>query len=76
MRRHLRPKRKELLAYYIRLTVLQFCLELKSLNFNAFQQTRLADLLCSNERSSESPVLKLTVHYCRGHIKRKTLHDL
>jgi len=25
-----------------------------------FQQTQLADLLCSNERSSECPVLKLT----------------
>jgi len=36
-----------------------------------FQQTRLADLLCSDERSSESTVLKLTILYCRGHIKRK-----
>jgi len=41
-----------------------------------FQQTRLADLLCSNERSSECPVLELTVLYCHGHIQRKTLHDL
>jgi len=41
-----------------------------------FQQTRLAGLLCSNELSSECPVLKLTVIYCHGHIKRKTLHDL
>jgi len=32
--------------------------------------------LCSNERSSECPVLKLTVIYCDGHIKSKTLHDL
>jgi len=31
-----RQTRKQVLAYYIRLTVLQFCLELKSLNFNAF----------------------------------------
>jgi len=41
-----------------------------------FQRTRLADSLCSNERSSESAVLKLTVLYCHGHIKRKTMHDL
>jgi len=41
-----------------------------------FPQTRLADLLCSNEWSSECQVLKLTVIYCHGHINRKTLHDL
>jgi len=41
-----------------------------------FPQTQLADLLCSNKRSSECPVLKLTVIYCHGHIKRRTLHDL